>query len=142
LAEYRYRFDELTSLGFGLVAVSVDSPQVSRGLAQQLRLPFPLLSDTAREVVRAYGLFNEREKGGIAYPATLVLDRSRTVRFRSLDRTASRVSLDALLAFLRAGVESPAPAKPERRGVVPRIGDFVRVTANALRHGTRSPWSR
>src|ERR1700691_3428960 len=106
---------------------------------EQLRLPFPLLSDTAREVVQAYGLYNRNEKGGIAYPATFVLDRERVVRFRSLDRTASRVSLDVMFAFLRKGLDSGAPAQPARSGIVPSLGDIARVTMNAIRKGIRSP---
>jgi peroxiredoxin len=139
LAGYARRFDELESLGFRLAALSVDPPERSRAFAAQLGLRFPLLCDPARDVVRAYGILNEREKGGIAYPATFVLDRDRTVRFRSLDRTASRVDLDALFAFLRAGVASPAPAEPTRTRIVPRLYDFIRILGNALRHGMRSP---
>ncbi len=123
----------------GLAAVSVDAPERSRALAEQLGLPFPLLCDTAREVVQAYGLFNREEKGGIAYPATLVLDRDRTVRFRSLDRLASRVDLDGLFAFLRSGVASAAPEVPARAKIRPGLRDFARVTANAIRRGIRSP---
>ena len=136
MAEHDRRFTELASLGFALAAISVDTPERSRALTQQLGLAFPLLCDPSRAAVRAFAVFNEREKGGIAYPSTFVLDRDRTVRFRSLDRTASRVDLDALFAFLRGGVASPAPA---RRTVVPRLGDWLRVTKNALRHGIRSP---
>jgi peroxiredoxin len=139
LAEYCDRFPELTSLGLGLVAVSVDTPDRSRALAKQLHLPFTLLCDTAREVVQSYGVYNREEKGGIAYPSTFVLDRDRTVRFRSLDRTASRVNLDGLFAFLRAGLDTTAPATPEQTRFMPRLGDFARVTRNALRFGMRSP---
>jgi hypothetical protein len=141
LAEYRDRYEELRALGLDLAAVSVDAPDRSRALTEQLHLPFPLLSDTAREVVQAYGLLNRKEKGGIAYPATFVLDASRVVTFRSLDRTASRVSLDGLFAFLRGGPGAQAPASPARAGVLPRLGDFVRVTSNALRRGVRAPWT-
>jgi hypothetical protein len=139
LAEYRDRFPELTSLGLGLAAVSVDAPERSRALIAQLGLPFPLLCDQSREVVQAYGLLNREEKGGIAYPATFVLDRARTVRFRSLDRTASRVDLGGLFEFLRGGIDAASPGTPKRRGILPRLGDFVRVTRNALRFGVRSP---
>ncbi len=137
MAEHRRRFPELASLGFRLAAVSVDPPERSRALAQQLALPFPLFCDPSREAVRAFGVFNAREKGGIAYPATFVLDRDRVVRFRSLDRTAARVDPRALFAFLR-GAE-PAAAKPPRSTVVPSFGDWLRVTKNAFRHGVRSP---
>ena len=59
----------------GLAAVSVDTPERSAALAEQLGLPFSLLCDPAREAVRAFGVLNEKEKGGIAYPSTFVLDR-------------------------------------------------------------------
>jgi peroxiredoxin len=139
LAGLQERFEELSGLGFGVAAVSVDGVATSRALSEQLALSFPLLCDPAREVVRAFGLFNAGEKGGIAYPATFVLDRDRTVRFRSLDRTASRVNVDELFAFLRSGVDSPAPASPRRSGVIPRLRDFLRATRNMLRFGLRSP---
>ena len=141
MAEYRNRYAELSSLGLGLVALSVDEPMRSRAFSQQLDLPFPLLCDPDRKVVRAYELLNTKEKGGIAFPATFVLDRERTVRFRSLDRTASRVNLDALFEFLHRGLDSEPPAKPARTRLVPRFGDFLKVTRNALRYGTRSPTS-
>ena len=81
---------------------------------------------------------NREEKGGIAYPATFVVDRARTVRFRSLDRTASRVDL-AGLVDLRGGIDAASPGTPTRKGILPRLGDLVRVTRNALRFGVRSP---
>ena len=139
MAEYRDRFAELTALGLGVVALSVDEAQRSRALGLQLHLPFPLLCDPAREVVRAYGLFNAKENGGIAYPATFVLDRDRTVRFRSLDRTAKRVDLEGLFTFLRSGISSPPPAVPVRSGIVPRARDWLRIARNMLRYGIRSP---
>ena len=117
----------------------MDTPERSAALAQQLDLPFPLLCDPAREIVRAYGVFNEKEKGGIAYPATFVLDRERAVRFRSLDRTASRVNLDGLFDYLRRGLDAQAPVTPERKRLLPHLADFGRVTRNALRFGVRSP---
>lgn len=139
MAEYRDRFIELTTLGLGLVAVSVDEPGRSRALEEQLKLPFELLSDADREVVQAYGIFNREEKGGIAYPATFVLDRDRTVRFRSLDRTVARVDPAALFAFLRNGLSSASSEATAKRPIIPRFADLRRMMANALRYGVRSP---
>ena len=141
MAEYRDRFAELTSLGAALAAVSVDTPEPSGALVDQLGLPYPLLCDPKREVVLAYGVFNEKENGGIAYPATFVLDRDRTVRFRSLDRLRSRVDLDGLFAFLRSGLDSAAPATPARVNHLPRFRDIPRIWANVIRYGMRSPRS-
>ncbi|HEY8122363.1 MAG TPA: redoxin domain-containing protein, partial [Myxococcota bacterium] len=108
-------------------------------LALQLGLHFPLLCDPGREVVEAWELFNRAEKGGIAYPATFVLDRERSVRFRSLDRTAARVDLDALFAFLRGGLQAAAPARTPPRRIAVGLGDFVRALGNMIRGGIRSP---
>jgi peroxiredoxin len=140
LAGYRDRFEELSALGFGLAALSVDPPERSRALAEQIGLPFPLLCDQAREVVQRFHLLNRREKGGIAYPATFVLDRDGTVRFRSLERTASRVDLDGLFDFLRQGIGAAAPSKPACCTVVPTLQDWKRFLGNSLRFGIKSPW--
>jgi peroxiredoxin len=139
LAEYGRRFSELAELGFGLAAVSVDTPDRSRALAEQLDLPFPLLCDPSRDTARAFGLLNAAEKGGIAFPSTFVLDRDRVVRFRSLDRTAQRVDLDALFTFLRGGIASNAPAEPVRKRITPGLREFGRAFGNAFRRGLKSP---
>lgn len=138
MAGYRDRFAELTSLGLGLAAVSVDSAERSRALAAQIQLPFLLLSDVGREVVQSYGVFNRSEKGGIAYPATFVLSRDRVVRFRSLDRLATRVDLGALFDFLGSGLERAPSDAPARSRVIPAARDWWRITSNALRYGIRT----
>jgi peroxiredoxin len=136
LAEHARRYDELAGLGFGLAAISVDVVERSRALADQLQLPFPLLCDPGRDVVRAYGVFNEQEKAGIAYPSTFAIDRDRVVRFRSLDRTTSRVDLDGLFEFLRGGT---APSEPPRATISPGLRGFGRALKNMLRYGVKSP---
>ncbi len=119
--------------------MSVDPPDRSRALAEQLGLPFPLLCDPSRDTVRAYDLLNAAEKGGIAFPATFVLDRDRVVRFRSLDRTAQRVDLDALFTFLRGGIASNVAGEPPRKRITPGLREFGRAFGNALRRGLKSP---
>jgi hypothetical protein len=99
-------------------------------------LPFPVLCDVQREVITAWGLLNVHEKGGIAYPAVFVLDRDRTVRYRSLDRTAARVSTAAVLAFLQGGMQGAAD-QPRRRPIWPGLATFATAFKNAWRHGIR-----
>ena len=107
--------------------------------ARSSALKFPLLCDTRREVVNAYGLLNSGEKGGIAFPASFVIDRERVVRFRALEDVASRVSVDQLLGLVRElGSGAEPQTKPRKRGVFPGVM-FLRATMNALRHGVRSP---
>lgn len=93
---------QLTELGVRLAAVSVDSPEALRNLRADLGLRYELLSDAGREVVRAWGLLNPRERGGIAFPSVFVLDSGGKIVYRSLDRTASRADVTSILNFLRA----------------------------------------
>jgi len=111
-----------------VVALSVDGPVDSEAMRAQLGLEFPLLCDTERSVVRAWGLYNARERGGIAVPAVFVVDPDRRIRYRSIDATASRVRTDGVLAFLCDG--SPPDG---RTMVLPRLTDWVRAIGNALR---------
>jgi len=47
-----------------LFGVSVDSPETHREVIELLSLPFPLISDAQKEIVRAYGLWMEKPEGG------------------------------------------------------------------------------
>src|SRR5574341_1953489 len=73
--------------GIRLVAISVDTPEQSRQLAQQTGYTFTLLSDQKRETITRYDLVH---KGGgehgedISRPAEFLLDPSGTVRWRML----------------------------------------------------------
>jgi peroxiredoxin len=67
--------------------LSVESNRAHTAFAEQLDLPFPLLSDLNREVVREYGVMYTREKPhregffGISKRAVFVLDRDGVVRY-------------------------------------------------------------
>jgi peroxiredoxin len=135
LADYRDR--DFAAVGARIAALSVDEPVRAEAMRVELRLPFPVLCDPERAVVTAWGLLNTREKGGIAYPAVFVLDRDRMVRYRSLDRTAARVSAEAVLAFLRNGMHEPTDP-PKRRAFWTGLGAFVTAIRSTLRYGVRS----
>ncbi len=118
---------DLRTLGVRVAAVSVDLPESLRTLRADLGLEFELLSDARREVVRAWGLLNARERGGIAIPAVFILDHGGQIVYRSLDSLASRADVGSILDFLRshrqpgtAGVENAA-----RSLVVPSLRDMV-----------------
>jgi peroxiredoxin len=139
LADYSQHLEDFRASGAELVAISVDDATRTELVRQELGIKFPLLCDTRREVVKAYGLLNSGEKGGIAFPATFVIDRERVVRFRALEQVASRVNVDQLLGLVRElGRGGEATTQPRKRGVFPGLM-FVRATMNALRHGVRSP---
>jgi len=141
LADYSEHLEDFRAAGAELVAISVDDAARSDPVRNELGIKFPLLCDTQREVVKAYGLLNTRENGGIAFPASFIIDRDRVVRFRALEDVASRVSVDQLLGLVRElgkGGEATTTTKtqPRKRGVWPGAM-FVRATMNALRRGVR-----
>jgi len=88
LADYSEHIEDFRAAGAALVAILVDDAARAEPVREELGIKFPLLCDTRREVVKAYGLFNEREAGGIAFPASFVIDRDRVVRFRALEDVA------------------------------------------------------
>ncbi len=125
----------IRAAGADVAALSVDSPERSQAVRDQLGLPFPILGDSARRVVREWDLYNPKEQGGIAVPAVFVIGTDRRVRYRSIDRTAARVSTDGVLGFLGGAATTP----PERTRVRAGIRDFARAIGNMVRRGLRTP---
>ena len=73
--------------GIRSVAISVDSPETSRNLAQSAGYTFTFLSDPKAEVIRRYDLIHAGagENGqDIARPAEFLVDTSGTVRWVNL----------------------------------------------------------
>jgi peroxiredoxin len=136
LAEYGRKHAEIRAAGADVTALSVDSRERSAALRSELALPFPILSDASRLVVRAWDLYNPKEMGGIAVPAVFVIGPDRRVRWRSIDRTAARVSTDGVLGFLRGDADE---ASRKRVRVRAGLGEFARAFWNAARRGLRTP---
>jgi peroxiredoxin len=137
LSEYRDRHDELRTAGVKLAAISVDDPSRADAMRRDLKLPFPVLCDTKREVIRAWDLVNAAE-GDIAYPAAFVIDRERRVRYRALESTTARASMAEVIAAARAIASGAEPARTEgeRRAIWPGAM-FLRATMNMLTRGIR-----
>ncbi len=73
--------------GIRPVAISVDSPEQSRNLAQQQSYTFPLLSDPNTEVIQRYDLMHAGAGDNgqdVARPAEFLVDSSGTVRWINL----------------------------------------------------------
>jgi len=88
LGEFAKHYDELKANEIRLIPVSVDSIERSRTTEQQLKLPFPLLSDSNREVLRLYGTLGHKPMDEAApdgkpvhTPTLVVIDRNGTVRW-------------------------------------------------------------
>jgi peroxiredoxin len=108
----------------------VDSPDKSEALRIHLSLPFPILCDTGRRVVRDWGIYNAREKGGIAKPAVFIIDPNNVVRFASVDTVATRVPA-AEIVYLLQNTDNAHPIR--RRVHVPLFSDWIRAIRNNIR---------
>ena len=136
MADYREHDAAIRATGAKLIAISVDAPEKSQAVRNELRLPFTILCDTQRTVVREWGVYNAREKGGIAKPAVFIVDPGRIVRCVSVDEVASRVPASEIVRALGAGNQI---STPPRRTVIPRPGNFFSATRNSIRFGVRQP---
>jgi peroxiredoxin len=138
LAEFRDVYDEFRSLGVQIAALAVDSPEQSERVRRQYELPFPILCDAQKEVVRAWGLFNAEERGGIAVPAVVLLGRDRRIRLITIEGVSKRVGAADLLEFLRvhpvsANSADDMPSNMHlQRVVFPSLVDFGRAIWNSL----------
>lgn len=138
MADYRDHLEEIRKAGATVVAVSVDPPDSSEAVRQQLHLPFPVLCDTEHRVIQDWDIYNSRERSGIAKPALFIIDRDRTVRYASLDTIATRVPALGVIRLLRTIAE----ARPTRRRLyIPTPSDFFHAIRNSIRLGGRHPRS-
>ncbi len=84
---FRENHARFTAAGAQLLGMCVESSRCHAAFAEQLGLPFPLLSDLNREVVREYGVMYTREARhregfyGISKRAVFVVDRQGTIRY-------------------------------------------------------------
>jgi len=107
----------------------VDPPDASEALRIHLSLPFPILCDTDRRVVRDWGIYNSRERGGIAIPAVFIIDPRNVVRYASVDAVVTRVPAAEIVHLL----QNADNAHPIRRRVhVPLFSDWVRAIRNNI----------
>lgn len=78
-----------------MLAVSGDSPACHAAFASATKLPFPLLSDLHRTVIRAYGVLDTDRN--VAWRSTFVIDRDGILRWgQAGDRQMVRDSAEIL----------------------------------------------
>jgi len=78
---------KLEEVGIRPVAISVDTPEISRDLCQKAGYTFTFLSDPKADVIRRYDLLHAGagiDGQDIARPAEFLVDSSGTVRWLNL----------------------------------------------------------
>ena len=85
MCEFRDSMSRLTDLNAQVVGVSVNDPFSNKAFAEKNRLPFPILSDYKREVIKTYGLelpdFAGLDGYTVAKRSIFILDQKGIVRY-------------------------------------------------------------
>ena len=63
----RDRFKEFQKIKAVVLGISADSVESHKKFSDKFQLPFPLLADTQRQVVQAYGVWGEKQFMGKTY---------------------------------------------------------------------------
>jgi peroxiredoxin Q/BCP len=79
----RDNYSELQKQGFELLGVSADSEKRQKNFQTKYEFPFPLLADTEKEVINAFGVWGEKKFMGKIYDGihrkTFLIDEKGTV---------------------------------------------------------------
>ena len=123
------RHQEFLAAGARIFAISIDPPERNAGMVAKLSLPFPFLSDPDRsQVIRPYGVADEKDERHIARPAVIVVTTDHKEVFRFVSRDfADRIPEDEVLASIEElnlpATTQPSPkpgtAEPGRRSLSP-----------------------
>ena len=92
---------ELESHDASVAAISVDSAEESRLLAEELGLGFPLLTDRNAAVIERYGVRMAHEE--LAVPAVFVVRRDGTIAWRFVSESVpDRPTNESVLEVLQS----------------------------------------
>ena len=118
LGKLRDHYARLRDRGARVVAVSPEPTATSRALAEDLSLPFPLLSDLDGAVMDGYGTRNGFRSASaiLPHPSVFLLDPDGFIRFRSIDRNYKRrTTVRTMLGWLdeiSGAAQAPPAAAP------------------------------
>ena len=85
MCAFRDSMSRLIDLKAQVIGISVNDPFSNKGFAEKNRLPFPILSDYKREVIKTYGLEYPNFAGlsgyTVAKRSIFILDKEGIVRY-------------------------------------------------------------
>ncbi|MDU1890448.1 MAG: thioredoxin-dependent thiol peroxidase [Dysgonomonas sp.] len=67
---FRDNFSALRKAGYQIIGVSVDSEKSHKKFIEKQQLPFPLIADTEKKLVEAFGVWGEKTLAGRKYMGT------------------------------------------------------------------------
>lgn len=90
----------LQSKGFQIIGISVDSQKSHQKFIDKYKLPFPLISDTEKEIVAKFGVWGEKKFMGRTYlgtkRVTFVLDENGKIE-RIFDKVETKNHAEQIL---------------------------------------------
>jgi peroxiredoxin len=86
MSRYRDNYAQFNANNAAVFGVSVDSTWANLAFRQQMKLDFPLLSDSKKDYTRSLGILDENS--GMARRVTFVIDDTGIVRHIDLAQAA------------------------------------------------------
>jgi len=86
MSRYRDNYAQFNANSAAVFGVSVDSTWANLAFRQQMKLDFPLLSDSKKDYTRSLGILDENS--GMARRVTFVIDDTGVVRHIDLAQAA------------------------------------------------------
>ena len=81
--DLRDNYDSLLAKGYVVIGVSADSEKSHLKFKEKHNLPFPLISDTEKEIIKAYGVWGPKKFMGKTYDGihrtTFIIDQNGLV---------------------------------------------------------------
>lgn len=101
--DFRDNYQSLLSQGFAVVGVSADSIKRQKNFAEKNTLPFPLIADEKKEIIKAFGCWGfkklyGREYEGI-YRKTFLIDENGSLEL-IIEKVKTKAATEQLLAAL------------------------------------------
>lgn len=100
---YRDNYQELLDEGVQVIGVSADSEKKHQNFREKYNLPFPLIADTEKEVINAYGVWGKkkfmgREFMGI-HRSTFIIDESGKIS-KIIEKSKTKGATQQMREFL------------------------------------------
>lgn len=100
LCNYRDRFDDFKKLGIQVVGISDNTPGEHQNFSKEYQFPFPLLTDSKKEVAKLYGCTSLLMFGGVSR-AVFILSAQGQILYRHVEPTVlTRRKADELMGIL------------------------------------------
>lgn len=76
--------ERFQALGYQIIGVSADSVKAQKNFSEKYQLKFPLIADTDKEIIKAYGAWGKKSMYGKEYEGimryTFIIDENQIIR--------------------------------------------------------------